>query len=175
MKNNIRALPGRTAEVSAMDTSNRVPSTKTKKPKPVLPPIPAPETRVSVDLYLQARSWLLEHDPDGIEILEWSNTVAVPQTPEAMAAEIVWIILCAGRKAQAARTICSRVWEAIHAGQPVASVFRYLKKAAAIERAWHERVNDFAMLQEVLQQNDELKLLEWCRSIPFIGEDTQYQ
>jgi hypothetical protein len=124
---------------------------------------------------LQARSWLLEHDPDGPEIFEWSNTVAAPETPEAMAGEIVWIILCAGRKAQAARTICARVWEAIHAGQPVASVFRYLKKAAAIERAWHERVNDFAMLQDVLQQNDALKLLEWCRSIPFIGEDTQYQ
>ncbi|WP_260324220.1 hypothetical protein [Paraburkholderia fungorum] len=92
-----------------------------------------------------------------------------------MAGEIIWIILCAGRSAQAARTIEAKVWSAIRAGKPVVSAFGYRAKAAAIERAWREREADFAALQNVLAADDPVRLLEWCHAIPFVGDDTQYQ
>jgi len=146
-----------------------------RKPKLPLPPVPSPETRIPPDLYCEVRDWLLANDDDGPKMMHWSNTVKPPVDAENMAAEIIWIILCAGRSAQAARTIERKVRAAIDAGEPVATAFGYRAKAAAIERAWRWRTEDFAALQEVLKLNDPAKLLEWCYAIPFIGDDTKYQ
>jgi hypothetical protein len=131
-----------------------------------IPLIPEPSSRLPVELYVAARTWLLD----------WSrNEIRPPESPEKMAGEIIWIILCAGRSAQAARTIEAKVWRAINAGDPVVTAFGYRAKADAIERAWRERDKDFEELQRVLATNDPLQLLEWCRSIPFVGQDTMYQ
>lgn len=143
--------------------------------KPPLPPIPSPETRVPPSLYCEVRDWLLANDDDGPQMMHWSNTVGLPINAEKMASEIIWIILCAGRSAQSARTIEHKVWAAINAGEPVVTAFGYRAKAAVIERAWRQRTGDFEALQEVLKLNDPQKLLEWCYAIPFIGDDTQYQ
>lgn len=138
--------------------------------------IPEPGIRLPVELYVAARTWLLAYDPDAARMLAWSEKeIRPPESPERMASEIIWIILCAGRNAQAARTIEAKVWRAIDAGEPVVSAFGYRAKAAAIERAWHEREKDFATLQVVLALNDPVRLLEWCKAIPFVGDDTQYQ
>ncbi|MBB5547458.1 hypothetical protein GGD70_007818 [Paraburkholderia fungorum] len=132
--------------------------------------------RLPLAIYLAARSWLLANDPDAARMISWSlHEIRPPQSPEAMAGEIIWIILCAGRSAQAARTIEAKVWSAIRAGKPVVSAFGYRAKAAAIERAWREREADFAALQNVLAADDPVRLLEWCHAIPFVGDDTQYQ
>jgi hypothetical protein len=140
------------------------------------PSIPDPRSRLPVDLYVAARTWLLENDPDAARMLEWSEKeIRPPESPERMASEVIWIILCAGRSAQAARTIEAKVWLAIEAGEPVVNAFGYRAKAAAIERAWREREKDFAALQVVLATNDPARLLEWCKAIPFVGDDTQYQ
>ncbi len=134
-----------------------------------------PESRISADLWLDLRQWMLENDPDAPRMLEWSDQqVGMPETPGEMASEIIWIILCAGRSAQAARTIERKVWAAINAGTPVVEAFGYRAKAAAIERAWRERENDFALLTAI-DVKESAKLLAWCRSIPFIGDDTQFQ
>lgn len=138
--------------------------------------IPKPDDRLPVDTYVAARTWLLANDPDAARMIEWSlNEIRPPKSPDDMAGEIIWIILCAGRSAQAARTIEAKVWRAIRAGDPVVTAFGYRAKAAAIERAWREREADFAALQDVLAIDDPVRLLEWCRAIPFVGEDTQYQ
>lgn len=137
--------------------------------------IPAPETRVPVDLYVELRQWLLDNDPDGQEMLNWSTEqIGFPATAEDTAGEIVWIILCAGRSAQAARTIEKRVWAALEAGRPVVEAFGYRAKAEAIERAWREREKDYAALREV-GTGDVEKLVAWCGSLPFVGDDTQFQ
>lgn len=138
--------------------------------------IPKPDDRLPVDTYVAARTWLLANDPDAARMIEWSlNEIRPPKSPENMASEIIWIILCAGRSAQAARTIEAKVWRAIRAGEPVVTAFGYRAKASAIERAWRDREADFAALQDVLATNDTVRLLEWCRAIPFVGQDTQYQ
>ncbi len=137
--------------------------------------IPDPSQRLSPDLYLRVRAWMLEHDPDMARMIAWSSaSTGLPDTPERMAAEIIWIILCAGRSAQAARTIEAKVWRALRAGQPVVEAFGYRAKAAAIERAWRERAQDFDALQRV-GTGDVSALLRWCKSLPFIGDDTQFQ
>lgn len=91
-----------------------------------------------------------------------------------MASQIIWIILCAGRSAQAARTIEKRVWKAIVAGKPVVEAFGYRTKAEAIERAWRERERDYAALCEV-GNVDPKALVAWCGSLPFVGATTQFQ
>lgn len=131
--------------------------------------------RISPGLYRNARAVLLNNDPDGENMYRWANELlSRPQTPEKLACEIIWIILCAGRSAQAARTIERKVLAAIEEGRPVVEAFGYRAKAAAIERAWRERVSDFEALSKI--DNDDLEgLLDWCQSIPFIGDDTKYQ
>lgn len=141
--------------------------------KPIALPIPTPH--VTPDLYLRVRQWLLDYDPDARTMLEWSDSTAPPSTPEEMAGEIIWVILCAGRSAQAARTLMAKVRAAIKTGAPVVTVFGYRAKAAAIDRAWRDRDQDFASLQDVLRTGDVSRLLAWAKAIPFIGDDTQYQ
>jgi hypothetical protein len=135
--------------------------------------IPDPATRVPPDLYRCVKDWLLSTDPDGQEMMNWSATLGkLPKCPEDMAGEIIWIILCAGRSAQAARTIEKRVWEAIQAGRPVVEAFGYKAKAAAIDRAWQERHKDFKALRAIAEPE---ALVEWCGSLPFVGDDTKFQ
>ncbi|AET95263.1 hypothetical protein BSFA1_79980 (plasmid) [Burkholderia sp. SFA1] len=138
--------------------------------------VPSPEDRLTVAMYLAARDWLLANDSDAARILTWSRReVAPPQTPEDMAREIVWIILCAGRSAQAARTIEAKVWRAMESGEPVVAAFGYRAKAAAIERAWFDRDRDFVALQGVVATGDPEALIAWCKTLPFVGDDTKYQ
>lgn len=138
--------------------------------------VPDPETRVPASMYLELRAWMLANDPDAQKLLDWaSNEVAPPTTAEKMAYEIIWIILCAGRSAQAARTIERKVLAAIHAETPVVEAFGYRAKALAIERAWREREQDFAALSTVLATGSQQDLVQWGLAIPFIGDDTVFQ
>jgi len=138
--------------------------------------VPAPAARVPPGLYGEVSTWLLAHDVDAPEMLRWSTKeLNPPATAEDMAGEIVWIILCAGRSAQAARTIEHKVWDAIHAARPVVEAFGYHAKAVAIERAWYGRVDLFAELQAVLALADAEKLVEWCGNLSYVGDDTKFQ
>lgn len=137
--------------------------------------VPSPESRIPPGLYAEVRQWLIDHDPDGQAMLDWScRGVAFPATPERMAREIIWIILCAGRSAQAARTIEKRVSAALAAGSSVVEAFGYRAKAEAIERAWRERERDFEALCQLRTASVE-EIISWCGSLPFIGDDTQFQ
>ncbi len=132
-------------------------------------------SRVPSALYLQVRDWLIANDPDGAPMYRWADqAISRPTTVDQLAGEIIWIILCAGRKAQAARTIEKKVWHAIKTGKPVVSVFGYQKKAQAIERAWHEREQDFMDLMAIPEE-DVNATLAWCESLPFVGSTTKYQ
>jgi hypothetical protein len=142
----------------------------------MIPTIPAPESRVPVSLYTDLRAWQLVHDAkDATEMLAWCAADKYPRSPEKLAAEIIWIILCAGRSAQAARTIEAKVWRAINENRPVVEAFGYRAKAAAIERAWREREPDYATFTRVAASGSPEALVEWCGSIPFIDDTTRFQ
>ena len=144
------------------------------------PPPPAatlaePTAGLTPHLYLQVKQHLLQHDPDAQQILEWSQReLAPPVDADKLAAEVIWIILCAGRSAQAARTIETRVWKALRAGTPVVGAFRYRAKAEAIDRAWAQRHQDFQQLQQALPLGPEA-VIEWAGALPFVGAITRYQ
>ncbi|WP_199030767.1 hypothetical protein [Ralstonia sp. ASV6] len=138
--------------------------------------VPDPATRVPESLYREVRHWLLENDPDAAAMVDWSaNRIGPPADSGAMAGEIIWIILCAGRKAQAARTIERKVWRAINAGEPVVNAFGYRAKAEAIEKIYRERDEYFTSLLDVLAMQDDVALVEWCGSLPYVGQVTKYQ
>ena len=138
--------------------------------------MPDPQARVPIAMYRDVRQWLLENDPDGPGMLEWSaRQTGAPANAMAMAAEIIWIILCAGRKAQAARTIERKVWRAINEQEPVVSAFGYRAKAEAIEKIYRERDTYFGSLLDVLAKGDSVVLVDWCLALPFIGADTSFQ
>ncbi len=68
-----------------------------------------------------------------------------------------------------------KAWIALHAGTPVVDAFGYRAKAAAIERAWRERDADFLAMRRAMASNDPQSIIDWCGSIPFVGDDTKYQ
>lgn len=136
--------------------------------------LPAPGDRVSVDLWRDLRAWMIANDPDAAPMAGWSTSIVEPVDAEKLAGEIVWIILCAGKTAQAARTIEKLVWAAIHEGRPVLAAFGHRLRAGAIEFAWSERRSLFAKLAEMRDASDE-DLLAWCRSLPGVGAVTCYQ
>jgi hypothetical protein len=128
--------------------------------------IPSPCTRIAVSLYLELRAWMLANDPDAQKMLSWSTSeIAPPGSAEIMAREIIWIILCAGRSAQAARTIERKVLHAIADRRPVIEAFGYRAKAEAIERAWRDRDADYTNLQLALAKGSPEHLVEWCGSL----------
>ena len=138
--------------------------------------VPDAATRVPAGMYREVRQWLLDNDPDGPGMLEWSaRQIGAPADAMVMAAEIIWIILCAGKKAQAARTIEQKVWKAINSGEPVVTAFGYRAKAEAIEKIYCERDTYFATLLDVLAKRDGVALVDWCGALPFVGDDTKYQ
>ncbi|EHP94480.1 hypothetical protein MetexDRAFT_0679 [Methylorubrum extorquens DSM 13060] len=135
--------------------------------------VPSPGDRVPVSLWLRLRTWMIANDPDAAPMLDWSRTIEPPPHADKLAGEIVWIILCAGKTAQAARTIETRVWDALDAGRPVVEAYGHRGRAAAIETVWHDRHRLFAELGEHLGDDDAL--LAWCRSLPWVGAITCYQ
>lgn len=109
-------------------------------------------------------------------MLEWArNLGAPPETPDKLASEIIWIVLCAGRRAQAARTIERKVWTAIAEGAPVMGVFRHPGKAAAIEYAWRHRDQLFREYRMVAAAGNVDEIVRWCGDLPFVGADTKWQ
>lgn len=117
---------------------------------------------------------MLIHDPDAESMITWAEEeVSPPENPERLAREILWIILCAGKTAQAARTIERKVWAAIQNGTPVVEAFGHKSRAAAIEYAWNDRQRLFDELQDKL--DDESELLAWCRALPWVGGITAFQ
>lgn len=138
--------------------------------------VPDPSARLPLSLYREARAWLLANDPDAEAMRQWSEGLSsTPSSAEHLAYEIIWIILCAGRSAQAARTIERKVLAALREGRPVVEAFGYRAKALAIERAWRERDQDFEAMRRALATGNEVAFIDWCGSIPFVGDDTKFQ
>jgi len=126
-------------------------------------------------MYRELEQWMLQNDPDAVEMLRWCMTDRRPSSAEDLAREIIWIILCAGRSAQAARTIEARVIAALDQGHPAVEAFGYRAKAAAIDRAWRDRKSDLAACHMALDSGSVETVVDWCGSIPFIGDDTKFQ
>lgn len=131
---------------------------------------------ITPELYVALRDWLCGLGPEYSEHLyAWAENLGPPQNADQFAGEVVWVILCAGVKAQNARKTEARVLDALERGRPVAKVFGHRGKAAAIERVWRQREELFAQFRQLLAADDQARLIDWCQDIPFVGPITRYQ
>jgi hypothetical protein len=76
-----------------------------------------------------------------------------------------------------------RVMAALRAGRRVRKVFNNKAKAAAIEWAWNNKRDLFTDLKKIptsfdapcyVVTADDLRLVEWCGKIPYLGQITKW-
>lgn len=99
-------------------------------------------------------------------VIEWSETIAAPNTAEEFAERSIYVICNSGMKTTVAASIYVRCIEALREHGTSASAFGHAGKVSAIDRIWEERESYFAAF---LGTNDQLGFL---RSMPWIGPIT---
>lgn len=102
----------------------------------------------------------------GLEDLNWAESVQPPQSAEAFAREAIFVIANSGMKHTVAQGIFEKSMRALLNGTPVKDVFRHPGKAAAFEAIWRDRE---ALYQGFLAAGD---VLAYLRTIPHIGPIT---
>lgn len=103
--------------------------------------------------------------------IQWSEGVTRPATAEAMAGELIWVIINSGMSHKVTRGIQARVNANLAAGIPVfPTAFKHPGKAAAIDLIWQTRADLF---QQLTVLTDEA-MIDWCGEIPWIGSITKY-
>jgi len=100
--------------------------------------------------------------------IEWAKNIEPCKSCLKFAWEAIWTIICSGMKAQVARIIERRVYNAIYDVLPVYSAFKHKGKAAAIEYIWGNREGLF---KEYYKAEDKL---EYLKTLPWIGDITKY-
>lgn len=98
--------------------------------------------------------------------IEWSETIAEPETAEAFAECAIFVICGSGMANAAALTIFDRIMNALKSGVPATEVFKHPGKAKAIDTIWRERA---ALFERYVQAGDKVEEL---RALPFIGAVT---
>lgn len=104
----------------------------------------------------------------GVEDLEWSEAIEPPDSAEAFACEVIFVICNSGMKNTVAADIFARCMAALESGVEVREVFRHPGKAAAIARIWGERK---ALYLDFQRATDRLAFLV---GLPWIGEITKF-
>lgn len=100
--------------------------------------------------------------------VKWAEEMKLCENADAFAAEYVWVVISSGMKNQIARQIYDRVMLAYGMGKAISSVFRNVKKVAAIENMLADRVRLFDEYQKAEDK------VEWLFRLPFIGEITKW-
>lgn len=103
-------------------------------------------------------------DPD----IAWAEALQPPTDADEFAREIIFVICNSGMRFTVARQIYDRCCAALHAGEPVSTVFGHHGKAAAIERTWTDRRS---LLARYLAAPDKL---EFLGALPWIGPTTKF-
>lgn len=113
--------------------------------------------------------------------IEWSEGLSFPETAEEFAGEAIWVVLCSGFSARAARGIMDRLWPMLGfdrrgvlscSDKQLRAVVKHPLKAAAIERIWRDRKELFADLQTHRGSVDDT--LAFLETLPHIGPVTRF-
>lgn len=108
----------------------------------------------------------------GADDIRWATEDCKrPDTSEEMAHEIIFVICNSGMKNTVARGIYRRVISALEIDASASTAFGHKGKTGAIDQIWRRRDEYYANLLGI---HDDAKLLEWCRSLPWIGGITCY-
>ncbi len=101
--------------------------------------------------------------------IRWAEEgIRPPQDPNAFLVEYIFVVVNSGMKAQIARQIYNRVFEALISGRSASTVFGHKAKAAAIDLVWKETDRFF---EEYRAATDKLAYLE---TLPWIGPITKF-
>lgn len=100
--------------------------------------------------------------------IKWQQTVTFPDNPSDFSLEAIWVILCSGFSAKAAREINDRLYPVLYSGGDVATIVRHPLKAKAIKYNWENRFEIFDRLKAA---EDQIAFLE---TLPHIGPITKY-
>lgn len=100
--------------------------------------------------------------------IKWANGCGLPDTPEAFAFEVIYVICNSGMRHTVARQIYDRVVSAIEDGKSARRAFGHKGKAAAIDMIWRERKRLFNCY---LAAADKVM---WAETLPWIGPITAY-
>ncbi len=100
--------------------------------------------------------------------IRWSENIKPPSDPAEFAAEAIFVICNSGMKNTVARMIYDRIMPLVVAGETAGGGFGHKGKVGAIDAIWRDRV---ALLAAYTAAADKV---EWCRSLPWIGDITKY-
>lgn len=130
--------------------------------------------RLTIELYERVRDRLLVLGYG--EDYEWAQGVGLPNNPEDLVREYVWVVLNSGMKHTIARKIMDRVWPCVVAGGSASTVFGHRGKAAAIDSVWAHRKIHYVNFVGACGRTDSTaeNILAWCDSLPWIGPITKY-
>lgn len=100
--------------------------------------------------------------------IDWAENMMPPETPEEFAREAIFVICNSGMKHTVATRIFDAVMDALESGASADTAFGHVGKCSAIDFIWRDR---HRLLEEFRASEDKLA---FCRSIPWIGDITQF-
>jgi len=100
--------------------------------------------------------------------IDWQTELQPVTDPIIFRNEAIWVILNSGMKAQIARLIHTRIWQAINDKRNISEVFGHKGKVAAIKKILCEYNSMFDGYLRSINK------IEYLKTIPFIGEITCY-
>ncbi|TPM55328.1 hypothetical protein FJ959_18135 [Mesorhizobium sp. B2-2-4] len=103
-----------------------------------------------------------------LEDIEWSENLKPPVDADDFALEAIFVICNSGMKNTVARRIFEKCRDELYRGGNARNVFGHLGKATAINDIWNGRA---ALLE---RYNAALDKIEFCASLPWIGDITKY-
>lgn len=125
--------------------------------------------------YLHMKQLLLESGDTARHMLARAQRpVPSPATPDHVALEVCWAVLCAGRIASGSRFIEARLHVALATGRTnsLAQIVGSRRKAEAVGTIWEQRLRLFASFEEVLAAANPLVALDWAIEVPGVGHAT---
>lgn len=100
--------------------------------------------------------------------IAWAQRIEPPPDAEEFAREAIYVICNSGMRFTVARQIFERVMSTLESGVSAHAAFGHVGKAGAIDAIWRDRV---ALYARFIAATDRL---EFCGSLPWIGEVTKY-
>jgi hypothetical protein len=118
------------------------------------------------EYYLQLKLSLVEEGY--ADEIDWQTNLQPVNDPIVFRNEAIWVILNSGMKAQIARLIHTRIWQAVVDGRDISEVFKHIGKVKAIKQI----LSDYnSMFDGYLKASHKI---EYLQEIPFIGSITKY-
>jgi hypothetical protein len=121
---------------------------------------------MTIDNYFTLKANLIESGY--ADEIDWQTNLQPITDPIIFRNEAIWVILNSGMKAQIARLIHTRIWQAINDKRDISEVFGHKGKVKAIKFILENYTEMFN------QYGFSFDKLEFLQSLPYIGKITKF-